>query len=182
MIEIETHFQLNKEQLGRVLIDAEFVGIVENHDIYFDFPDFRLAKKEVKLRKRNGLFELKIEKSKKVEEEIESEDEIKVYFDTALSIEEFVKETMIVLTDYKTKRTHYRKGEFNIDIDECDFGYGVIEIELMIKKENEIKNGEEKMKKFIIENRLVNVTMMGKRKTYLLKNNPELFDKIYGDS
>ena len=88
---------------------------------------------------------------------------------------------MVILTDFKTKRTKYKKCGFTIDVDECDFGYNVCEIELMVKEENKAQEGKEKIIKFAQDNGLEFKKIMGKRKTYLIKNNLELFKKIWGD-
>ena len=67
-----------------MLNDAQFQSKKINHDIYYDFPDYRLYKNWVYFRNRNGKFELKIgdDEMAGVCEEIEDDEEIKKYFKT----------------------------------------------------------------------------------------------------
>lgn len=76
MIEVEKRFEPNEEQIKVLLEGAEFVGEVVLNDTYYDYSDFRLLKNDIRLRERNGAFELKIGKSSGVAEEIENEEEI----------------------------------------------------------------------------------------------------------
>ena len=181
MIEVEMQFQPSEEEQKKLLDGAEFIGEVENHDIYYDFFDYRLAKEGIKPRKRNGSFELKIEIPGGADKEIEDEEEIKKYFRTTVSMDEFVKTSMIIFFEIKTKRKKYKKEGFNIDVDECDFGYNMTEIELMVENEDNVKESKEKIKEFAQKNGLTFGKTMSKRKAYLTKNNPDLFKKIYGD-
>ena len=60
MIEVEKRFFYTEEQLAALIEDAQFVSVKVNHDIYYDHPDYRLISKNIRLRSRNGVFELKI--------------------------------------------------------------------------------------------------------------------------
>src|ERR1035437_2614520 len=112
MIEVEKKFQPTEEKLKSLLEHAEFLGEIINHDIYYDYNDFRLLKQDIRLRNRNGSFELKLGKSSGVAEEIEEEEKIKKYFDTSRPIQDFIKENLILVIDYKAKRRKYKKEEF----------------------------------------------------------------------
>ena len=79
MIEVEKWFQPTDEQLKRMVADSEFLGEVVNHDVYYDYSDFRIFKNYVKFRSRNGVFEVKIEikvdkRGQNAEKEIEEEE------------------------------------------------------------------------------------------------------------
>jgi len=83
MIEVEKKFQPTQEQLQKMLEEAEFVGEVANHDIYYDYPDYRLytTPENKCLRNRNGSFELKMRSSSIYgRNEIEDKGEIERYF------------------------------------------------------------------------------------------------------
>ena len=148
MIEVERKFQPTEEQLKALLKDAEFVGDKVNHDVYYDYPDYRLIKKGIRLRNRNGLFELKIKKSSHVHLEIENKKEIEEYFKTD-NLEEFIKQNFVVIIEYVNKRIEYKCGEFTIDVDELDFGYNMCEIELMVESDDGIKEAEDKIMNFV---------------------------------
>jgi adenylate cyclase class IV len=84
MIEVEKKFQPTKEQLDALLLDAQLVKEKTQHDTYYDFPDFRLFKKGIRLRKRGTGFELKIDPDRGISEsqisiEIENDSEIMEY-------------------------------------------------------------------------------------------------------
>jgi predicted adenylyl cyclase CyaB len=185
MIEVETSFQPTREQLAKLLEEAEFLGEKINHDIYYDFPDYKLFKEQVKFRSRSGAFELKIKTINGASSEIEDEEEVKKYFNTELPLLDFINKNMIVITDYVNNRKKYKKEDFSIDVDDIDFGNGVledkvIEIELMVENEAEIAEAKEKIanlaKKYNIEFKKI----PAKRELYLRIHNPELCDQLYG--
>lgn len=60
MIEVEKKFKPTEEQLNAMVTGAEFLCEKVLHDVYYDYPDYRMFKKDVRLRNRNGNFELKI--------------------------------------------------------------------------------------------------------------------------
>ena len=174
MIEVEKKFIPTEENLKILLTDAEFLGEVTNHDICYDYPDWRLLKAgDIVLRARNGNFELKIKKSQGVNTEIEDRSEIEKYFNTS-DLEEFINKNLIIAIEYKTTRKKYKKGDFNLDIDETDFGYKVGEIELMVVQEEDVKEAEEKIQEFASKNNLLIEKGLSKKKAYLKKFNIEL--------
>ena len=180
MIEVEKKFQPTEEQLDSLLKDAIFMGEKTNHDVYYDYPDFRMLKSEIRLRNRNNSFELKIKKTTGASQEIEDEGDIKKYFKTNLDLKEFVRENLIPIIDYKTKRKEYRKGEFVIDIDELSFGYKMCEIEILVETENQIKEAEEKILNLAREYNFEFKKILSKRAEYLRLFKPEIYKEIKG--
>ena len=179
MIEVEKKFQPTEEKLKSLLEHAEFLGEIINHDIYYDYNDFRLLKQDIRLRNRNGSFELKLGKSSGVAEEIEEEEKIKKYFNTSRPIQDFIKENLILVIDYKAKRRKYKKEEFTIDVDEMDFGYNLCEIELLVGKEEEIKDAEDKIINLAKEYSFEIKKLPSKRVEYLRLLKPEIYKEIY---
>ncbi|MFA7285578.1 MAG: CYTH domain-containing protein [Candidatus Paceibacterota bacterium] len=173
MIEVEKKFIPTEENLKMLLTDAEFLGEVTNHDIYYDYPDYRFLKGDIALRKRNGRFELKIQSGSGIHEEIEDIEKIKEYFNTS-DLQEFINETLISAIEYRTVRKKYKKEDFSIDIDETDFGYQVGEIELMVDNEADVKNAEDKIESFALRNNLELGTGLSKKRAYFKKLNIEL--------
>ncbi|MDO8659356.1 MAG: CYTH domain-containing protein, partial [Candidatus Parcubacteria bacterium] len=121
MIEVEKQFLPTEYQLKTLLEGAQFMGEKMDHDIYYDYADYQLFKKDIRLRNRNGFFELKIGKSSGVSEEIQVKEDIKKYFSVE-NLELFVQTNLIVIVDYRTKRKKYKKEDFNISVDEMSFG------------------------------------------------------------
>ena len=179
MIEVEKKFLLDGVDMDRFLDGAEFVKEVTNHDVYWDYPDYRLALKNIVLRNRNGNFELKIIHKRGISDEIDSEQEIKKYFDLSVEIGEFVKDNLIPIIQFNTIRKKYRKDGFIIDIDQADFGHKVCEVELLVEKKEEIKEAEEKILNFALPYGFDPSKNAGKRQAYLKKFNPELYKKLY---
>lgn len=174
MIEVEKKFIPTEENLKILLNEAVFLGEIVNHDICYDYPDWRMLKAgDIVLRARNGKFELKIKKSQGANIEIENNEEIANYFKTT-NLEGFVSKNLIIAIEYRTTRKKYKKENFNIDIDETDFGYKVGEIEVMIEKEEEIKNAEDKIQEFALKNNLELSKGLSKKNAYLKKFNIEL--------
>ncbi len=150
-IEVELRYQPTGDQLKLLLNDSEKLYDEESHDIYFDFPDFSLLKKNIRLRYRTvkrkekegeapfettGFFELKIGLGNKADLEIKDRKKIKEYlekerggikefFNTGKDLEEIVmkKEAKFIpIINFKTYRQKYKNEDFIIDIDEIDYG------------------------------------------------------------
>jgi adenylate cyclase class IV len=187
MIEVEKKFQPTKEQLEKLLEGAEFLGLKINHDLYYDYDDLRLFHDNIKLRNRNGSFELKIGKQLSEDEtdsihtEIEDEEEIKKYLDITTPLEQYTKEQMIVSSDYVNNRKKYKKGEFTIDVDSMDFGYELCEVELLVPSEEKAKEASDVILAFVKQFGIEIQKIPSKRETYLRLKKPELYEKIYGN-
>lgn len=180
MIEVEKKFQPTEEELLQLLEGSEFLGEKLLHDVYYDYPDYRLFKKDIRFRNRNGSYELKIGQKSGVAEEIEYEDEIKKYFNIELSLHDFIGQCMIPFIDYSTKRKKYVKGDFSIDIDELSYGYSLVEIELLIDDESQIEEAEQKIIQFAKSFNIEPVGSLAKRNMYLKLVKPELYKELFG--
>jgi adenylate cyclase class IV len=182
MIEVEKKFRPTEEQLRALLDDSEFVKEIELHDIYYDYLDYRLWKSEIYLRKRNDGFELKVQiKNTGAYEEIEDEDGIKKYFKTSKSLEEFIKDNFMVAVDFTTKRQKYKKDNFTIDVDELNFGYKCVEIELLVVDESQIEDGWMKILKLAERYGFDTKKVPTKRKEYFRIMKPEIYEELYKD-
>ncbi|MCC6323421.1 CYTH domain-containing protein [Candidatus Nomurabacteria bacterium] len=181
MIEVEKKFKPTEEQLKAILEGAVFLGKVINHDIYYDYPDYRMYKKEIRLRNRNGNFELKIgdDAVKGVAEEIEGEENIQKYLKLEEQLSEFIEKNLVEIINYKTSRDKYKKDDFSIDVDSTDFGYDMVEIELMIDDKSKTKEAEERIVSFALSAGLSLSKLPGKTIEYLKRMNPELYKKIF---
>ena len=189
MIEVEKKFQPTEGQIRVFLADAEFVGKKIIEDIYYDLPDFSFFKGGMRLRKRNGIFELKIEipNSEKTRasqrEEITDESEIlaRLGFNGNENLEQIVVQKMGIFATIRTTRREYRKGEFIIDIDETDFGYSVCEIELTIEDTAKREEAEEKIIELARSFGFSSKKLPGKIKEYIRRVKPKLFQELFGE-
>ncbi len=186
MIEIEKRFQPTEGQLRELLEGAEFLGEAVNRDIYYDYQDLRFFDRGIRLRNRNGSFELKINTKKGssklglVRNEIEDEEEIKKFLNIDIPIQKFVDENMMVLSDYVNNRKKYKKGLFSIDLDDMDFGYKLCEVELMVEDEDEISNAKNLISEFIKQHGIKIKKIPTKGEAYLRIKNPELCKRLFG--
>lgn len=179
MIEVEKKFSLENIELDKFLGDLEFVGEVLNHDIYYDYPDYRLLKNKIYLRNRNGNFELKIKKGDGIYQEIEDENKIASYFKVE-SLKDFIDKELAPAIDFKNSRKKYKKEDFHIDIDDMDFGYKEGEIELLVEKEEEIKKAEERIYEFFKKYNLQKLSGdASKKRVYLKTKRPDLYKIFY---
>ena len=181
MIEVEKRFQLTDEQEKAMLEGAEFLGQKLVHDIYYDYPDYRMMKKDIRLRKRNDKFELKVKKSAGVNQEIENEKEIARYFNLSDSISDFVEKNLVKLIEYNTLRKKYKKGDFNIDIDNTDFNYKLCEIELLVDKDSDVKSATTQIKELAQKFGFENQKTLPKRVAFLKKFKIEVYNELYGN-
>jgi adenylate cyclase class IV len=179
MIEVEKKFRPTEEQLNALIKDAEYLGEKVLYDIYYDYPDYRLFKKQIRLRNRNGNFELKLGKSSGVAVEIENREEIEKYFETTEGLEDFIKNNLILIADYTAFGSRYKIGEFKIDMAKMSFGYEIGEIELLVKSEEDIKEAEEKILNFAKKYNLEIKDFPSKRAEYFRLIKPEIYKELY---
>ena len=180
MIEVEKRYQPTEEQLRALLGGAEFLGEFNNQDIYYDYPDLRITKYGVRLRKRSGYFELKIREKSGVDTEIEDRKEIEEYFQTD-DLEKFIDENMVLVRNYTTKRKKYTKEGITIDVDETDFGYKICEFEILVEREDEVEEAKEKIINFVKKYNVDMKKVNPKGKEYMRLFKPEMYQKIYRD-
>lgn len=186
--EVEKKYQPTEEQLELLLKDSVFEGIENNHDIYFDDSNFSFFKNGTKLRKRNGIFELKIRTASSSNIEITGIKEIEDYFKTD-DLDRYLNENHIVeVANFKTERHIYSKEGFSIHKDKTDFGYEVCEIELLFKgtgqKEQDDATSKvlkKKIKCFAEQYGWEAKNLVPKWAEYLKKFNPEAYSEIFKD-
>ncbi len=184
MIEVEKKFQPTEEQLKSMLEGAEFLGEVINHDIYYDYPDFRMymSPENTCLRNRNGIFELKMHTGKGVAKEFDTVEGIQKYLRVD-NLESFISENLVPIIEFKTKRLKYTKEGFNIDVDETDFGNGIkypmCELELIVKDENEVEKALESIKNFAQKYSFEIRKIFSKHREYLRVVKPEIYINIF---
>lgn len=185
MIEVEKKFRPTDEQLNALLKDSEFIKEITNHDVIYDYPDYRLIKKGIRLRDRNGSFELKISEGEEdgseghSSMEIENDAEIQKYFNTDLPVGDFVKENLIEGINIKTNRKKYKKDEFVIDIDDLDFGYKCVEIELMVNDKSGIPEAYNKILELAKKYNFELKDVPAKKKEYFRIVKPEVYKLLY---
>ncbi|MBP6060921.1 MAG: CYTH domain-containing protein [Candidatus Pacebacteria bacterium] len=183
MIEVEKKFRPTKEQLENLLKDCIFIKEVVNHDIYFDYPDYRLFKKEIRLRERNGNYELKIgdDEVAGIAEEIEDEEDLKSYLKIEVPLKEFIKDNLIKIIEYTTKRIKYKKDKFAIDVDDLSFGFKCVEIELMVSDNSETDEAHNKIINFAQHYGFEIRDVPSKGEEYFRLFKPDIHRKLYGD-
>ncbi len=183
MIEVEKKFRPTQEQLTALLEDAEFIGEKILEDVYYDYPDYRLFKKEIRLRERNGNYELKIgdDEVAGIAEEIEGEEDIKSYLKIAVPLKDFIKDNLIKIIEYTTKRIKYKKDKFAIDVDDLSFGFKCVEIELMVSDVADTNEAHQKIISFVQHYGFEINDVPSKREEYFRLNKPDIHRKLYGD-
>ncbi len=187
MIEVEKKFQPTKEQLASLLADAEFVKEETHTDIYYDLPGFPYFKKGMRFRTRDGAYELKVEIPKAAKNTTDNheeiDDEVGILKGLGLpageNLETFIKEKMIVLCALTTKRKTYRKSEFIIDIDETDFGYNMVEIELLVADASGVAEAENKIIALAKEYNFEIRKLPGKIAECLRLGQPKVYEELY---
>ena len=179
MIEVEKKFLIDKGGLAKLLEGAEFVNERKFTDTYWDTSDHSLTTTDFWLRSRDGRFELKVPMlggGKRIVdqyEELEADSQIS----DKLNLQQGTLEEELKKANYKpfgaitTIRKKYKKDGFIIDVDELDFGYNIVEVELMINDKNEIDNAIEKILSFADSNNLEVGQVRGKIVEYLRRNN-----------
>lgn len=190
MIEVEKQFVVGEVARERLISGAKFVGEVKNYDIYWDTADYLLTTNDTWLRQRNGRFELKVgineehaqhEGETLCYEEVEDEGAIreqlgltkKKSFKADLAEAGYAPYGSWVVT-----RTKYKKGDFTVDFDSVDFGYEVVEIELLVAEGSDLTIASQRIVSFAHDHGLPMKPVRGKNSTYLLRNNKRHFDAL----
>ena len=182
MIEVEKKFiGDNPDDVKRLLEGAEFMGEKTFADDYYDTDKLDLALKNIWLRSRDGKWELKFPYNYDAWHELETESEIADYLKLPkdISLTQALENTGYkIFVPYTTTRKKYKKGEFTIDVDSLDFGYEMIEIELMV---NDISEADEAVSKIIDFAKQYNLevkSVRGKAQEYLLRHKKEHYDTL----
>ena len=193
MIEVEKKFKLSQEEEAKLIADAKFIKEVTNTDTYFDNANYDLTTNGLWLRNRNGRFELKVNVSRKLNElgrpdwnttefkELETDNEIRKELNLKNSgniagdIEMLGYEPFVTL---KTERKMYQRDGYVISIDSIDYGYQVVEIELMVETSNEVEEASERIVRFAESIGINTNPVRGKVMEYLYRNAPEHYKLI----
>lgn len=185
MIEIEKKFLMTPDQEKRIKKAAKFLGEKVFTDTYFDKTNYELTRNDIWLRLRDKQVELKMP-MEKVEgasetycnryEEFIIEDEVRQMLNIPHGGEFLIDlKTVgfIPFVSITTRREKFKFNQFNIDIDACDFGYSIMEVELLIEKKEQIAEAEAQIAAFAKKNDLAMLPMRGKVTEYLYRKSPE---------
>ena len=188
MIEVEKKYRLTPEQEKRLLEGATLLKNKTNEDVYFDTADFSLTRQDHWLRTRSGRWELK----RRVHElghklggtaydEIEDEEGIRAFLHLPATNS---MEQDLDRAGYKPfarivkERRSYEKEGFHIDLDICDFGYELAEIELMLEHEDERQEALKRIENFADRHELDRTPVRGKIIEYLYRFNRPHYDAL----
>lgn len=190
MIEIEKDVIPSPEAIDRLAREAEFLGEKTLRDIYFDTPDYRLGKKDYWLRSRNGKFELKFIEpgaiSSSAYREVEDDEGIKqaLGFPPEVSLVDHLRSSSFLpFCDCTTVRREYRLEGIKVDLDEATyqnsaFTFHAAEIELMVKRPDQIKDAELALEAFAEKYGFRFLKTYGKIIEYVKQERPEQFETL----
>lgn len=188
MIEVESGFIITPEQEEKLIEGADFLGEKKFTDVYYDDEEYSLTTKDIWLRKRDDKFELKVSLNKSIEkrvsdqyEELDNETDILKYFgaDTIRLFGDFLKERGYKpFCEITTMRRKYKKDGFNIDLDTVNFGYEILEIELMVSGSSKMDEATQSIIKFAEKHNITKEEEWGKVIEYVRRNNPEHFKAL----
>jgi len=186
MIEVEKKFLINPSDVTRLLSGAEFVSETKNVDIYWDTPDYSLTTKDLWLRSRNGKFELKIPmhggegRVFDQYEELDSDKQIadKLNLPPGVLQDELSKANYRPFAELHTLRKKYKKGGFVVDVDELDFGYNIVEVEMLVNDKSEIDGAIKKILSFADDHNLKISQVRRKVAEYLKRNDAKHYKAL----
>jgi predicted adenylyl cyclase CyaB len=190
MIEVEKKFLIDQAQQARLLVDAELVDKQEFTDVYYDTADFVLTRDDIWLRNRAGRFEVKYpvdisDAARHITqyEEIEDEGGIRKKLrmpEAGTFFEVLASMGYIPFAAVTTTRTKYKKEGFTIDVDRVDFGYAIVEIELMVREKKDAAAAYQKIIAFAESCGLTvsKKRIRGKVVEYIRRNNRNHFHAL----
>lgn len=186
MIEVEKKFLVDKAEIFKLLEGVKFLNERKFSDTYWDTPNYSLTTTDYWLRSRDGRFELKVptlaggKRLVDQYEELDSDNQIaqKLGFPSGNLEEELRKASYSPFATITTLRKKYKKDGFIIDIDELDFGYNILEVELMVNDKSGIEGAINKILSFAKAHNLEVGQVRGKIVEYLKRNNPKHYKAL----
>ena len=185
MIEVEKKFQPNEEELKALLEDAQFFDQKEVVDVYYDTPNFKFARANTFLRKRNSNYELKVYQQIggkiNTDQSLHLTDEkeiLKALGSKESSIADLMK-WLTILAPIEQNRRKYIKNGFTIYVDRTSFGYNIVTIVVKAPDEDKEK-AEQKILEFAEKHDLRQKDLLLKPIEYLKRMKPAIYNEIYG--
>ncbi|MGL5831389.1 MAG: CYTH domain-containing protein [Candidatus Altimarinota bacterium] len=185
LIEVESKFQTERNNLSRLLSEAERVKAEEITDEFADTKDFDLVRNKLRLRRRNGEWQLKIGVRNnltadgiKSYQEVEGDD---VVNEALLKLVGKNLNEMEVFAVIEKFREKYSLMGFGIDLDRANYRlseYQVNEIELMVESEAEKALAEERIRQFASEQNLILGEVRGTLMEYLYRHQHSVYQKL----
>jgi len=158
MIEVEKKFVVSQDELTRLVAGAHLLGKEVHTDVYYDSADHALTKKDIWLRSRSGRFELKfpvgvVNDAQRVIAHDEIENDAGICAKLGIPADVPLAQSLVSLGYFPfatvtTTRLKYEREGFHIDVDRADFGYDILEIELMVPSESDVKEAYQKILDF----------------------------------
>lgn len=189
-IEVEKKVSLQPHDVKKIAQTAKLIREIQIQDRYFDTRDYRYTSQNIWLRQRNGIFELKVgikgqAASMDLYEEITDEKSILKYLEMDISenLESALSQkALLCFCSFAILRRSYQLGEFQIDIDEANFGdlcYQVAEIEIIVPDLDQVQDAEQKLAQFISDMSFdTSIPVTGKLTYYLYCRSPEHYQVL----
>jgi adenylate cyclase class IV len=185
MIEVESKFTISAEKLAELLKQAEKISEQKIFDQYFDCGLFSLMRKDIWLRRRQGIWEIKIppnreSRQSEVKSYLESQD-LDLIEKTVMTCSGLSLSQVKCYAEINKFRQKYRLEEFTLDLDLADYGssqYQVNEIELMAKNELERQDALRKIRVFAEEKGLILGKVRGTLMEFLYREKADLYEEL----
>ena len=184
-IEVESKFTSERQNLAELLGRAEKIKDDKIIDEFADTEKFDLIKNKLRLRRRNGEWQLKVGmRNNLTPEGIKSYQEIAGDMAVESELQRLIGmgiKDMRVFAEIHKFREKFSLGEFGIDLDRADYKlseYQVNEIELIVGSEAEKPQAEDKIRQFALENNLLLGDVRGTLMEYLYRHQHHLYQQL----
>ncbi|MCL5411645.1 MAG: CYTH domain-containing protein [Patescibacteria group bacterium] len=190
MIEVEKKLLLTETETEKLIQGASFLGEKTFTDAYYDNENYDLTRNDLWLRTRDGRFELKVplNEGKSAHErildryrEFETDEEIRKELGITgrQTLEQDLRaQGYFPFSTIMTNRKKYKQGNFGIDLDVMDFGYKVVEIELMVEDDSQMEKAAEEIMDFAKENGFEIPSVGGKVVEFLSRYSPKHYQVL----
>jgi adenylate cyclase class IV len=185
MIEVESKFTTERENLAQLLSKAERLKAGEIIDEFADTQNFDLVRNKLRLRRRNGQWQLKVgvknnltAEGIKSYQEVEGEELVEEALQNLLG--QGLRKMEIFAEIHKFREKFLLQG-FGIDLDRANYKfseYQVNEVELMVESEAEKPLAEAKIREFAAENNLILGDVRGTLMEYLYRHQNQLYQHL----
>jgi adenylate cyclase class IV len=190
-IETEKKFFVDDDTLEKIKKQSDFVSKKEFTDTYFDTSNYSLTLDNQWLRKRvttaGSKYELKVglQKTKGLIDnfqEITKEEEIATHLNLSLKerLEEALqKKGFLPFCTFTTTRESYYWNDLKLDFDTTDFGYRIMECEVMVSKKEETLSAEKRIHRFFQEFKIdEKKSVPAKIAVFLSQKNKKHFEEL----
>jgi adenylate cyclase class IV len=191
MIQVEKKFLLSEQKISELIKDADAIGERTFTDEYFDDSSYSLTSRDMWLRKREGVIELKtplfVDDCERVVDQyegLEKEDDIRQALDISKEgdlEQDLAKKGFSPFVKLTTVRRKFKKDGFVFNFDTVefdDFTYSIAEIEKSVSERSKMDDAVSEIMDYAGKHGLESAMVRSKVLEYIRRKDPKHFQVL----